>query len=697
MDLAFLLSFVPAALFRAVITASIIVLPVIVLILIIRQVLQDHMPARWMYVVWLLLPIRLLLPWTPDSSMSLYNFIHLPAVFESTTSTSTTTSPASNAASPDRSNDQPYTRSMSEVARDSLATTSLADNVDAAIATSTDSEFSNMNATALGHTTEPNAQQNQAVNRPQPSILLLILSWVWLIGTAIAAAILIRANVRFKRGLRHGTSLTANSHLHEQLDVCKQQMKIRRNMKLIITDYTASPALTGLFRPKLLLPANLLPSLGEQQLQHIMLHEPAHWKRRDLLVNALMHILLAIHWFNPMLWYAYARMRDDQELACDAHALSKLKPSESRDYALTIIQLLESWSTQRQFVNAAGMSGSRMLVRRRIMMIQSNRRFGLRRTMLGLAALVLLAGCSLTGAKVDKLDKVETDRTVHTASVDAMKSASIKAAHETNNRFIAPPDRVLSHQETIARYNGSLQLLATKDEVMVYGNVRIEEGRRTGLIYSYDSLTVEIDGKSHTYPWMVVDDSRIHPQVRLVQDDVDQDGVQELLIITTTSTQWQGEAARHQESIHIINPEDMSETVIPDPIEAVKNAVVSTVTRNDHITSISFEYAGTRYTQAMEYYSLADGVPTQVVDHLVFGNKVVYSIVNGIIQAGVSASLDEQQGGSLSGFLSVFATYGPVLGKPTIKLETTTDSEWERTPISYISLPIAGLTDPGSE
>jgi bla regulator protein BlaR1 len=477
---------------------------------------------------------------------------------------------------------------------------------------------------------------------------------------------MILANVRFNRGLRRCFAQPVDPQLIEQLEAYKQTLHIRRCVKLIVTDYVSSPALTGIFRPKLLLPAALLPALGAKQLQHIMLHELSHLKRLDLLANAIMQALLAIHWFNPLLWCAYARMREDQELACDALALSRLEPSDRRYYALTIIQLLESWSAYRPFVHAAGMSGSRPLLRR-IMMIHSNKPAGLRRTILGLAALLLIAGCSLTGSMADKPDAAQADRMTNTTFVDAMKAESLEAAHATSSN-------VLSNQGIIAKYNGSQQLLASQDGIIVYGDVKVEDTKRSGLIYSYDSLTIEMDGKSHTYPWTVISDRSIHPRVRLLQEDVNQDGKHELIVITSTST-WQEEGARRQESLHIINPEDWSETVLPDPVEAVKNAISSTVTRNDQMTTFSFEFEGKRYTQEEQYYPLNDGIPTQVVDHLVFGNTVIYSIVNGVIQADVSASIDEDSGASLSGFLSVIATYGPELGKPTIAITTNMSNE----------------------
>lgn len=684
MDILYLLSVVPTVLFRTIATTSLIVLPVIVLILIIRRLLRDHMPARWLYMIWLLLPIRLLIPWTPDSSISMYNFVNLPALLESTMSTSTPTEPNANLPSPDDPIDHPSNPNMSEVARDVLAPVSLNNSTDSNLDHSPESSITNA---ALIQENEINSnpidQQNIAIHRSHTSIVLLILSWTWIIGAAITAAIMVRANFRFAGSLHRSPSHTVEPQLVELLDACKQQLRIRQHVKLIITDCVSSPALTGVIYPKLLLPAALAPALGEKQLQHIMLHELSHWKRRDLLVNLLMHTLLTIHWFNPLLWYAYARMREDQELACDALALSKLQPTDSRDYALTIIQLLESWSAQRRFVNAAGMSGSRLLLRRRITMIHSNKPTRPRRTLLGLASLLLIAGCSLTdGGTVDKPDIADTSHVTQTASIDAdaMKDASLQAAHETNFTSITSSDHALSNQEIVAKYDGSQQLLASQDWFDVYGNVKVEYNINYGVDYSYDELTVEKDGESHTYPWKVVSDSSIHPDVRLRQDDVDHDGKKELVVITKTAT-WGNEGARNQESLHIINLEDWSETLLPDPVEAVKNAISSTVTRNDQMTTISFEFEGKRYTQEKQYYSLADGIPTQVVDHLVFGNTVAYSIVDGVIRVIVSASIDEESGASLSGFLSVIATYGPKLGKPTITITTNSISGevWETT------------------
>lgn len=83
--------------------------------------------------------------------------------------------------------------------------------------------------------------------------------------------------------------------------------------------------------------------LDEQQLRYILYHELAHIKRRDVGVNWLMHGLLILNWFNPILWYAYSCMGEDQKLACDAFAIVYIDSEEHPAYGRTIISLLENY------------------------------------------------------------------------------------------------------------------------------------------------------------------------------------------------------------------------------------------------------------------------------------------------------------------------------------------------------------------
>ncbi|MGG1984773.1 M56 family metallopeptidase, partial [Brevibacillus brevis] len=131
-----------------------------------------------------------------------------------------------------------------------------------------------------------------------------------------------------------------------------------------------SPALMGIWRPQIWLPENLLDKLNEHDLRHIFLHELAHWKRRDIPVNSIMSVLLILNWFNPLLWYAASRMRQDQEMACDALALTYLQETEVPRYGYTMIKMLELNARPKPIRFTAGFSSSKKQVKRRIEMIR---------------------------------------------------------------------------------------------------------------------------------------------------------------------------------------------------------------------------------------------------------------------------------------------------------------------------------------
>lgn len=93
-------------------------------------------------------------------------------------------------------------------------------------------------------------------------------------------------------------------------------------------------------RPRLLIPYGIINKLSEEEKRYVFLHELAHLKRKDNLINWIMVLVQALHWFNPIVWYAFYKMREDCEVACDADVLSLLNPAEHKKYGETIINLI---------------------------------------------------------------------------------------------------------------------------------------------------------------------------------------------------------------------------------------------------------------------------------------------------------------------------------------------------------------------
>ena len=106
----------------------------------------------------------------------------------------------------------------------------------------------------------------------------------------------------------------------------------------------------------------------------MFLHELSHIKRQDILTGWLMTALQILHWFNPLVWLAFHRMRVDRELACDALALSYAKEEENQPYGRTIIKLLEGFGCSAWAPSMAGTVENKNQMKERISMIAKFRK-----------------------------------------------------------------------------------------------------------------------------------------------------------------------------------------------------------------------------------------------------------------------------------------------------------------------------------
>jgi hypothetical protein len=160
------------------------------------------------------------------------------------------------------------------------------------------------------------------------------------------------------------------------------------------------PAVGGLFRPYLLIPADLLSREdGPAALRFILLHELAHLRTGDLLVNWISLALRAVHWFNPAIWFAFARMSADRELACDAYVLSQTKPTEHESYGHLLIDVIERLNGRRPSPVTVGMSDAPALLQTRIRFIRSYNRPRVWQSLLAIAVASILGLCGLTSAQ----------------------------------------------------------------------------------------------------------------------------------------------------------------------------------------------------------------------------------------------------------------------------------------------------------
>ena len=109
--------------------------------------------------------------------------------------------------------------------------------------------------------------------------------------------------------------------------------------EMIVCEAVTTPAVTGLLRPRLLLPHE---RYDVQELRYILRHELCHLKRRDMLFKLVLLAANAMHWFNPIVYLMLRQADEDIELACDSAATDDLDRAERAAYSRTLLAAVQS-------------------------------------------------------------------------------------------------------------------------------------------------------------------------------------------------------------------------------------------------------------------------------------------------------------------------------------------------------------------
>ena len=119
-------------------------------------------------------------------------------------------------------------------------------------------------------------------------------------------------------------------------------LQVSRSVRLLLDAQCSIPVVGGLWRVRLQLPLQAV-QWSDAQLQSVLLHELAHVRRRDLAILAITQVACALHWFNPLVWYAAWRLHAERERACDDLVLnSGVRPSSYAEHILSIVAQLRS-------------------------------------------------------------------------------------------------------------------------------------------------------------------------------------------------------------------------------------------------------------------------------------------------------------------------------------------------------------------
>ena len=262
----------------------------------------------------------------------------------------------------------------------------------------------------------------------------------WGVGVLGCVACALAAYARTMRRIRE-CAVPSNAAVAAMLSGASLSVGLRSSPRLLISAAVQSPALTGFVRPMLLLPASFPGVLTREEARLVLLHELTHLRRYDLPLNWLLCLVQAIHWCNPVLWFAFARMRADRESACDARVLAFTGGDRRAEYGNALLKLEGALAHGRLNLAFVGIFERAAGMRSRMKAIAAHRRAHPAWDTLGvvLIAVLTLAGATRAQTPVDRKVSEHRNSSAAEAVPNTVQSAQLAAQiHRKLNTIIIP-------------------------------------------------------------------------------------------------------------------------------------------------------------------------------------------------------------------------------------------------------------------
>lgn len=261
----------------------------IILLLLLIPVLQKRYRAKWRYFAWLLISVRLLIPFNPSFEQS-------PVKIEVPERTAPITyQPIDNLP-------------QLEIVPAIIETNDL-----------------------------PEADMKIPASRGWDVSLLQIISSIWLAGVSVFLLFQLGSYWVFLWTLKRSGYKEVPERIIESLCRLNVEMGICKPLKVLISNVVDVPVLIGVFHPRIFIPH---ANYTDEEIGFILSHELTHYRRKDMWYKLILLLANAIHWFNPLVYMMTARAAKDVELACDDDVAKNLSEDARMSYGETILAAL---------------------------------------------------------------------------------------------------------------------------------------------------------------------------------------------------------------------------------------------------------------------------------------------------------------------------------------------------------------------
>jgi len=154
-----------------------------------------------------------------------------------------------------------------------------------------------------------------------------ILIYLWIGGTLVFSSRIGLGLIYNLKTYRHGNN-NISKNIYNRIDQflikASHQIGLNRKVTIILSSTIGIPRTYGIIKPVIVVPRNLVPTLGSRHLRDVLFHELAHIRRHDLWLNLAQHVMQVVYFYNPFFWIAGAVIRRLRDEAADEVVLETI-------------------------------------------------------------------------------------------------------------------------------------------------------------------------------------------------------------------------------------------------------------------------------------------------------------------------------------------------------------------------------------
>lgn len=207
------------------------------------------------------------------------------------------------------------------------------------------------------------------------------LPWIWVIGMGCMAAYMLLSFIWMRLTLRRA------EHVRDNVYRCTQW---------------STPFVLGIIAPRIYVPE----SVSEEDLPQVLAHERCHIRRWDHVVKPFAFLLLAVNWFNPVLWAAYVLLGRDMENACDEMALKNADAAQRAAYSRALV----SCAAQPKMAAVCPLAFGEVAVKERVKNVLGYKKPAIWAAVILAAAAVVIGVCLLTKPSYKNVGTLDAEK-----------------------------------------------------------------------------------------------------------------------------------------------------------------------------------------------------------------------------------------------------------------------------------------------